>query len=165
VVVAQGGVGGLIAGVAAGLAHEWGPDAPKLVACEPVNAACLLASARAGTATSVNGPLDTIMAGLRCGEPSGAAWDILQDRVAAFVTVDDADAVGAMRMLARPLGRDPVIVAGPSGACGIAALARMTSDPGLAPVRDALGLGSPSRVVAVNTEGATDPDAYARHVG
>jgi diaminopropionate ammonia-lyase len=164
VVFAQGGVGGLICGVAGGLAHRW-PDArPRLVACEPLEAACLLASARAGRLATLDGPLTTIMAGLRCAEPSPAAWPAIQALADAFVAVDDDATIAAMRMLARPVDGDPAIEAGPSGACGLASLVAVMRDDELRPVREALGLGPRARVVAINTEGATDPELYSRIV-
>jgi len=165
VVFAQGGVGGLVYGVAAGLAHEWAADRPRLVACEPTGAACLLASARAGRFTTIEGPLDTIMAGLRCAEPSPVAWPVISSFVDAFVAIEDSHTIAAMRMLARPMGSDPPIEAGPSGACGFASLVAVMRDDAMKPVRDALGLGSSSRVVVINSEGATDPELYRRVVG
>lgn len=162
VVFAQGGVGGLVCGVAAGLEHCWAERRPRLVACEPVSAACLLASARAGRVASVDGPLTTIMAGLRCADPSPAAWPVIAAFADAFVAIDDETAIGGMRMLARPMGRDPAIEAGPSGACGFAALVAVMRDEQLRPVRDAIGLGATSRVVVINSEGATDRALYDR---
>jgi diaminopropionate ammonia-lyase len=164
IVFAQGGVGGLVCGVAAGLAHHWPGSRPRLVACEPSNAACLLASARAGALITLDGPLDTIMAGLRCAQPSPAAWPIVAALTDAFVAIDDLQVVAAMRMLARPMAKDPAIEAGPSGACGLAALVAVMRDDTLRPVREALGLGPSSRVVVINSEGATDRDLYNRLV-
>ena len=162
VVFAQGGVGGLICGVAGGLARRW-PDArPRLVACEPLEAACLLASARARHVATLDGPLTTIMAGLRCAQPSPAAWPAIQALADAFVAVDDNATMAAMRMLARPMDADPPIEAGPSGACGLASLVAVMRDDELRPVREALGLGSSARVVVINTEGATDRELYER---
>lgn len=164
VVFAQGGVGGLVCGVAAGLAHEW-PDArPRLVACEPSTAACLLASARAGHPVTLGGEVDTIMSGLRCAAPSPAAWPVIARLVDAYVAIDDSLAIAGMRALARPLGHDPRIEAGPSGACAFASLVAVMRDGAFRAVRDALRLGASSRVVVINTEGATDPELYDRLV-
>ena len=165
VVFAQSGVGGLLCGIAAGLAHEWPEQRPFLVSCEPSTAACLLASARAGHATTIGGSIDTIMAGLGCAAMSPAAWPVIRDLVDVFVAIDDEQTIAAMRTLARPMPDDPAIEAGPSGACGFASLIAVMRDSSLRPVRDALGLGSSSRVVVINTEGATDRDLYDRVVG
>jgi diaminopropionate ammonia-lyase len=165
VVFAQGGVGGLVCGVAAGLVQHFGEKRPRLVASEPFDAACLLASARAGHLVTLPNPPTTIMAGLRCAEPSPAAWPTIDALADAFVTIDDEAAMAAMRMLVSPIGDDPRIEAGPSGACGFAALVAVMRDEALRPVRDALGLGPASRVVVINTEGATDRELYDRVVG
>jgi diaminopropionate ammonia-lyase len=162
VVFAQAGVGGLVYGVAAGLAHEWSTTRPRLVVCEPTGAACLMASARAGHATTIEGPLNTIMAGLRCAAPSPAAWPLIGQLASAFVAVDDRTTTCAMRMLARPMGKDPSIESGPSGACSFASLVSVMRDDALRPVREALSLGSSSIVIAISTEGATDRELYER---
>ena len=164
VVFVQGGVGGLVCGVAAGLLRRWPDKRPRLAACEPSGAACLLASARAGRLVTLEGPLTTIMAGLRCAEPSPAAWPAIEALTDAFVAVDDEVTTAAMRMLARPLGSDPSIESGPSGACGLASLVAVMRDDELRPVREALRLGPRSTTVVINTEGATDPELYGRIV-
>lgn len=115
VIVVQGGVGGLVA-AAAGWMRTMLPDA-MLVAAEPEGAACLMESARAGRLTSLPSTRATSMVCLRCAEPSAAAWPFVSAGVDAFVAVSDAEAAGAVRALAQE-----GIVAGASGACGLAAL-------------------------------------------
>jgi hypothetical protein len=41
----------------------------------------------------------------------------------------------------------------------------LAQEPQMAQARDALGLGAASRVLLLCTEGATDPEAYARLTG
>jgi diaminopropionate ammonia-lyase len=160
VVFGQGGVGGLICGLAAGSLRRWPDRRPRLVVCEPIDAACLLASARVGQCTTLDTPLTTMMAGLRCAEPSPAAWPTIAGLADAFVAIDDGTAAAAVRMLAHPMNGDPAVEAGPSGACGFASLVAVMQDRALGPVREALGLGPGSSVVVINTEGATDPELY-----
>jgi len=107
--------------------------------------------------TTVGGDLDTIMAGLACGEPSELAWKLLSPGADAFVTIPDERAADAMRDLA-PLG----IAAGESGVAGLAGFRAIAGD---ARVRAALGLGPHSRVLCIGTEGATDPEIYREIVG
>jgi len=102
-----------------------------------------------------------VMAMLECYEPSLVAWRVLSHAADAFMTVDEADAIGVMNRLARPVSNDPAIVAGESGGVGLAGLIRAAADPD---VRARLGLGAASRVLVVNTEGATDPERYAELV-
>ncbi len=155
-VVIQGGVGGVAAAVSVSARTRLEP-APALIVVEPERAACLLASAAAGAPTPVGGTLDTVMAGLACGEPSLIAWQELERAAAAFLAIPDAAAVDAMRRLARE-----GIVSGEAGAAGLAGLLLAAGDPA---ARTALALGPESRVLAFSTEGATDPALYARLVG
>jgi len=115
VIVVQGGVGGLV-GAAAGWMGTRLPDA-VLFAAEPDGAACLRESARAGRRLRLPSTAPTSMVCLRCAEPSAAAWPFVASGVDGFVTVSDAEAAAAVRML-EGIG----IRAGASGACGLAAL-------------------------------------------
>jgi diaminopropionate ammonia-lyase len=129
---------------------------------EPERADCLLQSARAGAVVAVKGDLDTLMAGLACGEVSLLAWDILATGANAFCTIPDQAAVDAMRLLARPQGGDAVVVAGESAVAGLAAVLLMAQGP---VARTSVGLGSDSRVLLFGTEGDTDPALYQQLVG
>lgn len=146
----QGGVGG----VAAAVAVQARGIGARLVVVEPDRAACLLASAEAGAPVAVGGPLDTIMAGLACGEPSLLAWQELDRSADAFMAIPDQAALDAMRWLAAR-----GVVSGESGAAGLAALMLAAADPA---ARAALALDAGSRVLAFSTEGATDPELYMR---
>jgi diaminopropionate ammonia-lyase len=153
----QGGVGGVAAAVSVALRARHG-HGPRLIVAEPERAACLLASAEAGAPTAVPGALDTIMAGLACGEPSLLAWQELERAAFAFMAVPDSAAIAAMRLLSR---RDSPVEAGESGVAGLAALALAAQDSA---ARAALGLAEGSRVLLFGTEGATDRGLYERLV-
>lgn len=148
-VVVQGGVGGLVCAAAAWFAHRFGPDRPYLVACEPRNAACLLASAAAGHLVHLDASLDTIMAGLRCADPSPAAWPTIAAGIDRFITVPDEVVLSTLALLSQA-----GISAGPSGACGVAALRSWLSRaPDLGAARTQ-ARPAPLRALAVITEGA-----------
>jgi diaminopropionate ammonia-lyase len=158
----QGGVGGFAAAVAAHLWEGLGSRRPTVAVVEPERADCLLESARAGRPVRSAKDLDTVMAGLACGEPSLIAWEILATAADGFLSIPDEAAVAAMRLLAdAPFGDRPV-VAGESGAAGLAGLIAAVGD---GDCRRALDLGPGSRVLLVGTEGATDPELYERLVG
>lgn len=159
-VFVQGGVGGLLCGVASWCARHRDPR-PSIVCVEPTQAACLLASARAGHPVAVEGPLDTTMAGLRNREVSPLAFRAVQPIVNAYLGIDDQWAHQAMRRLGRPAGVDPVIAAGASGAAALGGLLAVMRDPALAPVRTRLALGPTARVLVVVSEGVTDPALWA----
>ncbi|QFY62991.1 diaminopropionate ammonia-lyase (plasmid) [Rhizobium grahamii] len=161
-VFVQAGVGGIAAAVAGHLSVALGDERPIFTVVDPARAACIFESAKAGHPVSVPHGEPTVMAMLECYEPSLVAWRILSRVADAFMTLDEEDAIAVMRRLARPLSGDPAIVAGESGGVGLAGLMKAASDPD---IRTALGLGPQSRVLTINTEGATDPEKYAEIVG
>jgi diaminopropionate ammonia-lyase len=161
-VFAQAGVGALAAAICASFWLRWGPRRPFFAVVEPTHADCVYRSLEAGRPVVVGGALDTVMAGLACGEVSELAWEILHGGANAAVAVDDAYALEAVRSLARPAPGDAPIVAGETGGAGLAALLAARDDPA---IRHALVLGAGSRVLLLGSEGDTDPAIYREVVG
>jgi len=161
-VFVQVGVGALAAAICAKLWLVWGPRRPRFAAVEPLRADCLLRSIEAGRPVAVHGGLETVMAGLACGEVSELAWEILCEGADFALAVGDDWALEAVRGLAKPYGSDPAIVAGETGAAGLAALLAVLDGPG-PPAQ--LGLDARARVLLLGSEGDTDPDIYRRIVG
>ena len=156
-VLVQGGVGGVAAATVAHLWERLGAARPRVVVVEPDKADCLTRSAEQGRVVHLSGDLDTIMAGLSCGEPSPLAWAVLDPGADAFMAIGDAAIAPAMRALAA-LG----VVGGESGVAGLAGLSIAARDRAM---RAALGLDASSRVLLFGTEGATDPALYEELVG
>jgi diaminopropionate ammonia-lyase len=125
-----------------------------VVGVEPVTAACLTASLRAGAPSAVPTP-GTTMAGLDCAEVSPGAWPELRAGIAGTVTVSDPEVHAAMRELAAA-----GLEIGDCGAAPLAALRALATEPACAALREAAGLGAATRVLLLGTEGATDPPAY-----
>lgn len=166
-VFVQAGVGGLAGAVCEHLRARLGSVRPEVIVVEAASAACLLASARAGGKRVLAASPRTEMTGLACRTPSALAWEILREGARGFLTVTDAEGRAAVRGLAdggpgSEGAADPPVVAGASGAAGLAGLLAAAGHPG--PRRD-LGLDEGSRVLVLGTEGATDPGAYRRIVG
>lgn len=158
----QGGVGGLAAGVISYFWERFGAERPAFVVVEPEQADCLLQSAVAGTPARASGSVDSLMAGLACGDASPLAWRFLAGSVDMFQTVSDEQAAAAMKSFANGVAGDVPVLAGESGAAGLAGLRAMTADGQLA--RKA-GLGARARILLVNTEGATAPQLYESVTG
>lgn len=158
----QGGVGGMAAGLASYFWEYHGAQRPCVISVEPAQADCLLQSAIQGRPAKATGTVDSVMAGLACGETSPLAWRFLQPCVDAFMTIEDEQAIEAMRTLAQGSERDTPIVAGESGVAGLAALEWLRSDPQRS---EQVGLTAESRVLIISTEGATAPREYTRLVG
>ena len=159
VVAVQIGVGALAAAVVAHYRRPGGA-CPMLVGVEPAHAAGMLASMEAGEIVSVPGPHDSIMAGLNCGAPSMLAWPIVSRATDIFVSVPDERAREAMRLLAAD-----GVVAGETGAAGLAGLLDLLTGPDADRYRALLGATPDATALVIVTEGATDPEAYARIVG
>lgn len=160
--VVPGGVGGVAAAVCAAGWWRYGAERPATVVVEPTRAACLLESAASGERALLHGDIETVMAGLSCGEPSLLAWQLLSAGAEHFVAVSDEEAVAAMRTLADGIDGDTPIVSGESAASVVAALELAVGDDAL---RTALGLDGASRVLLFGTEGDTDPELYRELVG
>jgi len=161
-VFAQAGVGALAAAVCASFWLRWGARRPRFVTVEPLHADCVYRSLEAGEPVVVGGDLDTVMAGLACGEVSELAWEILHGGANAAVALDDRYALDAMRMLARPSSGDPPVVAGETGGAGLGALLAARDYPEMGAV---LELDARSGVLLLGSEGDTDPAIYRQVVG
>ena len=145
------GVGAFAAAVIRHYRSAGRSSVPLVVSVEPVNAACAMASARAGEIVTVPGPHDSIMSGLNCGRPSEIAWPALARGVDLFVAITDDTARAGVRALA-----DVGIVGGECAGGAVGALGEAVA---------ALGLGPEASVLVFLTEGATDPAGYLEIVG
>ncbi len=165
-ILVQAGVGALAASVI-GFYHQlFGEHDPVAVVVEPDKAACLYQSIEIsdGQPHSFAGDLDTIMAGLACGDPSPLAWKVLWDCADTFLSCPDYVAAKGMRVYGVPLRGDPFIVSGESGAVTLGALMFIMERPELAELREKLQLDRNSQVLLVNSEGNTDPNHFRRIV-
>ncbi len=158
----QAGVGSLAAATIGFYHNLFGADGIRSCVIEPTKAACLYRSAQSedGLPHTVEGDLDTIMAGLACGEPNPIAWQILKDRADYFATCPDFVAAMGMRVYGIPLRGDPPIISGESGAVTLGALIYIRQHPSAKGFREQLGLGSDSQVLLINSEGNTSPDEF-----
>ena len=159
-VFVQAGVGSLAAAVVGHLSNAFSDRLPQFIIMEPKNAACFLASAAAGDGRprTVSGDLDTIMAGLACGEPNPMAWDILWEFSNAYIRCDNYVSANGIRILANPLAGDEAIESGESGSIGIGLLELIASHPAFNCLKKDLGIGPDANLLFFNTEGATDPN-------
>ena len=158
----QAGVGSLAGAVAGYYANLYGADAPKIIVMEADAADCHYQSALAadGKARAVTGDLNTMMAGLACGECNPISFDILKNHACCFVSCPDWVSASGMRLLAAPQAGDPAVVSGESGAIGTGLVAAIMSNPAYAALKEALELDENSVVLLFSTEGATDPENY-----
>ena len=162
----QAGVGAF-AGSAQGLAANfYGEECPVTFVVEPHVADCHYRSALKGDGSIVNvgGDMDTIMAGLACGEPNPISWDILKNKCSYFATIGDNSAARGMRVLGAPLRGDPRVISGESGASAMGFLMELLTRDDLADLRSQAGIRKDSHILLFSTEGDTDPGNYRRVV-
>ncbi|MDW0111989.1 diaminopropionate ammonia-lyase [Sporosarcina saromensis] len=160
--ILQAGVGSFAASIAATMMNAYPTNPPKILVVEPAAADCYFRSLTThdGHIEHVTGDLATIMAGLSCGEPNTHAYELLKKTAtASFSCVDGLAALG-MRVLGNPIGNDPRIISGESGAIPMGLLYYLrTTDEGKA-ICDALAINNESRLLFVSTEGNTDAQHY-----
>jgi diaminopropionate ammonia-lyase len=158
----QADVGSLAGAIQGFFASVFSEKRPITSIVEPDKADCIFKSAKAndGKPRIVTGDMDTIMAGLACGEPNTIGWNILRDYSDAFISCPDYIAAKGMRILGNPLGDDQRVVSGESGAVTTGLLSIIMRDNSLKELKDTLKLDSSSRILLFSTEGDTDPENY-----
>lgn len=161
-VFVQAGVGSLAGAVVGYFANKYKDNPPVMVVCEASAADCLYRSAveKTGKLVNVAGDLNTIMAGLACGEGNTIGWDILRNHVTVFASCPDWMSAKATRIYANPLDDDPHIVSGESGSVPLGLVYTALHDADASDLKEALKLDENSSVLVISTEGDTDPVRY-----
>jgi diaminopropionate ammonia-lyase len=162
----QAGVGSLAGAVLGYFFNKLKKNMPLSAVIEPNRADCFYRSALAGDGQPrhVSGKLDTIMAGLACGEPNPVAWDILWKLSAMYISCPDYIAANGMRILGNPLKNDHMVRSGESGAVTTGILSELVRKDYLHEARSFLKLGPDSQILLFSTEGDTDPEMYRKIV-
>lgn len=158
----QAGVGSMAGAVAGFFDAQYGSECPIITIVEPNKADCLFRTAQAndGALHPVRGQMDTIMAGLACGEPCSIGWEVLKNSADHFISCPDYVAAKGMRLLGNPEQGDARVISGESGAATAGCVAAIMTDPELADVKATLGLDENARVLCFSTEGDTDRENY-----
>ena len=161
-VFVQAGVGSLAGAVVGYFAHKYKENPPVMVVCEASAADCLYRSAvqADGNLVNVTGDLQTIMAGLACGEGNTIGWDILKNHVTVFASCPDWMSAKATRIYANPLENDPHIISGESGSVPLGLAYTALHDEDAKDLKEALKLVENSNILVISTEGDTDPVRY-----
>ena len=70
-----------------------------------------------------------------------------------------------MRILANPLGNDPRIISGESGAAvGVGLISLIIENGVFSDLKNVLNLNEKSKILMISTEGDTNPDHYRKVV-
>ena len=163
----QAGVGAMAGAICGYFASLYGDeDRPVITIVEPDRADCIFRTAKAndGRLHFVTGDLDSIMAGLCCGEPCSIAWNVLRDHADHFISMPDYVAAEGMRILGNPLADDTRVISGESGAATAGFVAEVLRNPALKELKEKIGLNGESKILCISTEGDTDRENYRRIV-
>ncbi|WP_461206860.1 diaminopropionate ammonia-lyase [Clostridium sp. DL1XJH146] len=163
----QAGVGAMAGAITGFFADFYSKkERPIITIVEPNKADCIYrtAEARDDKLHIVSGNMDTIMAGLACGEPCTIGWNILKNYADNFVSVPDYVAAKGMRVLANPLKDDSKVISGESGAATLGFVAEVMLNPNLINMKETLNLDRNSKILCISTEGDTDKENYRKIV-
>lgn len=162
----QAGVGSFAAAIAGYMVRYYRDNPPIIVVVEPDQADCYYRSysTEEGSREIVTGEMNTIMAGLACGEPNTRAFELLRHYAVGAYSCHDSIAALGMRVYGNPIKGDPRVISGESGAVTLGVLyylRKLSEDPKAC---EEISLDSNSRVLLISTEGDTDLAKYQQVV-
>lgn len=162
----QAGVGSFAAAIAGYMISNYRSNPPIIVVVEPEQADCFFRSFvnEQGTREIVTGEMNTIMAGLACGEPNTRAFRLLRHYAKGTISCTDSIAALGMRLYGNPLRDDPRVISGESGAVTLGLLYYLRKLANDAELNREMLLDSNSRILLISTEGDTDPSQYQKVV-
>ncbi len=152
----QAGVGGMAAGVVAGVARYF-KKIPKIIIVEPENAACVLKSIEKTKMTKIKIKKESIMGGMSCNEMSLVPWNILKKSTDCCLTISDNKVPETVAMLANKKFGNKKIIGGECATPGIISLVASCND---SKIRKILDLNEKSNILVMGCEGNADPNLY-----
>ena len=154
----QAGVGGMAAGVVAGVARYF-KRIPKIIIIEPKYSACVLKSIQNGKMTKIKIKRQSIMGGMSCNEMSLIPWKILKNSTNFCITIGDNKIPEAVTLLAKRILSDKKIIA---GECSAPSIISLISACNQMSIKKKLGLNKNSNVLLIGCEGNVDNDLYKK---
>lgn len=158
----QAGVGSLAGAICGFFSEVYKDNKPTIVIVEPDKADCIFKTAEAadGKLRFVTGDMNTIMAGLACGEPNTIGWEVLRDHADYYISCPDYTAAKGMRILGNPVKGDDRVISGESGASTFGCVSEIMMNPEYKAIKEQLKLDENSTVLFFSTEGDTDKQNY-----
>ena len=152
----QAGVGGMAAGLVAGVARYF-KRIPKIIIIEPENAACVLKSLENGKMTKIKIKKESIMGGMSCNEMSVIPWNILKKATNFCLTIKDNRVPDAITMLAKKTFSDKKIV---GGECSAPSVISLISSCNNKFIKKRLEINDKSNILLIGCEGNVDKKLY-----
>ena len=157
-VILQAGVGGMAAGMVAGIARYLN-YIPKIIVVEPESAACVLESIKSGKIEKISIKKESLMGGMSCDEVSLVPWEILKNSVSHCVTVSDNYIAKTVKSLSNSEFSEEKIVGGECSTPGIVSLIGMYND---IEIRKKINLNENSNILIFGCEGDADEELYQK---
>ena len=157
-VILQAGVGGMAAGMVAGIARYLN-YIPKIIVVEPESAACVLESIKSGKIEKISIKKESLMGGMSCDEVSLVPWEILKNSVSHCVTVSDNYIAKTVKSLSNSEFSEEKIVGGECSTPGIVSLIGMCND---IEIRKKINLNKNSNILIFGCEGDADEELYQK---
>ena len=152
----QAGVGGMAAGVVAGVAKYF-KRIPKIIIVEPDGADCVLQSIKSKKLKKIKIKKESIMGGMSCNEMSLIPWHVLKKASNCCVTVNDSKVPKTVAMLKdKKLGKKSII-GGECATPGIISLISLCNNP---KTKKLINLNEKSNVLVIGCEGNADVKLY-----
>ena len=157
-VILQAGVGGMAAGMVAGIARYLN-YIPKIIVVEPESAACVLESIKSGKIEKISIKKESLMGGMSCDEVSLVPWEILKNSVSHCVAVSDNYIAKTVKSLSNSEFSEEKIVGGECSTPGIVSLIGMCND---IEIRKKINLNENSNILIFGCEGDADEELYQK---
>ena len=152
----QAGVGGLAAGIVAGVAKYF-KRIPKIIIIEPDQADCVLQSIKSNKLKKIRIKKESIMGGMSCNEMSLVPWQILKNASDCCVSISDKNIAKTIAGLKDKKFSKTTIIGGECSAPGIISLICACNEP---KSKKALNLNEKSNVLLIGCEGNADTKLY-----
>ena len=152
----QAGVGGLAAGVVAGVAKYF-KRIPKIIIVEPDRADCVLQSIRINKLKKIRIKKESIMGGMSCNEMSLVPWRILRRASNCCISISDKNVAKTLAGLKDKKFSKNSIVGGECATPGVIALIGICND---IKVRKLINLDEKSNILVIGCEGNADVKLY-----
>ena len=152
----QAGVGGMAAGVVAGVAKYF-KRIPKIIIVEPDGADCVLQSIKNKQLKKIIIKKESIMGGMSCNEMSLIPWHVLKKASDCCVTVNDSKVPKTVAMLKDKKLSKRSIIGGECATPGIISLISLCNNP---KTKKLINLNEKSNVLVIGCEGNADVKLY-----
>ena len=152
----QAGVGGMAAGVVAGVAKYF-KRIPKIIIVEPDRADCVLQSIKSNKLKKIKIKKESIMGGMSCNEMSYIPWQILRKTTNLCVSVSDRNVAKTLAMLKDKKFSKNSIIGGECSTPGVISLIGVNNS---SKAKKIIDLNEKSNVLIIGCEGNADIKLY-----